>query len=393
MKICFITTTIFNLGGVQRVVSVLASELSRNNKVDVICTDRTFKVNREMYNLNSNVSIKFNSELLHKKFTNKVICKISREVNSITGILNNSVMSDLLFYGYCPNEVQDRFIKYLNTRNYDVIIGVEGYYSIVLGKISDKLNGKTIGWMHNSYNAYLNNKGKYYWKQEELFKKYIPKLNCNVVLTYDDKIRYKEKLGIDCKVIYNPLSFECNKKSSCDKKSIIFVGRLLEQQKGLDLLIEVFNIIHKKKSDWILKIVGEGPDRESLRSHIEKYNLKNNVILLGQCDNVKDHYLESSIFVSTSRWEGFGLAITEAMECGLPVVAFDNSGPKEIISKPNINGVLVGDYNINKFADEIISLIENDEKRESMALESVKRAQDFKIDNIIKQWIQIIEKQ
>lgn len=47
MKICFITTTIFNLGGVQRVVSVLASELSKNNKVDVICTDRTFKVNRE----------------------------------------------------------------------------------------------------------------------------------------------------------------------------------------------------------------------------------------------------------------------------------------------------------------------------------------------------------
>lgn len=168
---------------------------------------------------------------------------------------------------------------------------------------------------------------------------------------------------------------------------------MLEQQKGLDLLIEVFNIIHKKKSDWILKIVGEGPDRESLISHIEKYNLKNNVILLGQCDNVKDHYLESSIFVSTSRWEGFGLAITEAMECGLPVVAFDNSGPKEIISKPNINGVLVGDYNINKFADEIISLIENDEKRASMSLESIKRAQDFKIDNIIKQWIQIIEKQ
>ena len=144
MKICFITTTIFNLGGVQRVVSVLASELSKNNKVDVICTDRTFKVNREMYNLNSNVSIKFNSELLHKKFTNKVICKISREVNSITGILNNSVMSDLLLYGYCPNEIQDRFINYLNTRNYDVIIGIEGYYSIVLGKISDKLNGKTI---------------------------------------------------------------------------------------------------------------------------------------------------------------------------------------------------------------------------------------------------------
>lgn len=73
MKICFITTTIFNLGGVQRVVSVLASELSKNNKVDVICTDRTFKVNREMYNLNSNVSI----SLIQSFYIRSLLTKLS----------------------------------------------------------------------------------------------------------------------------------------------------------------------------------------------------------------------------------------------------------------------------------------------------------------------------
>jgi glycosyltransferase involved in cell wall biosynthesis len=392
MKICFITSTIFNLGGVQRVLSVLASEISKNNKVDVICTDDNFKINREMYNLNSNVNIRFNSQLLNKKFTNKVICRVFQKVNLSTGIFNKLTMNDILTYIYYPSEIQNRFIDYLNVQNYDVVIGVEGYYSLLLGIICDKLNAAAIGWQHNSYDAYLNNKDRYYWKQDELFKEYVPRLNKYVVLTNDDKIKYKERLRIDCEVIYNPLSFECDKKSSCDKKNIIFVGRLMEQQKGLDFLIEAFNKIHKVKEDWILKIVGDGPDKENLINNIKKYNLESSVILVGKSDNVKAYYLDSSIFVSTSRWEGFGLAITEAMECGLPIVSFDNSGPKEIINKPDINGILVENYDVNKLASEIINLIEDDKKRKSMSLESIKRAQDFKVDNIIKQWIKIIEK-
>jgi len=392
MKICFITTTIFNLGGVQRVLSVLASELSKNNKIDIICTNNDFEINRDMYDLNFDVNIKINSQLLNKKFTNKVICKVFQKVNLSTGIFNNLTINDIATYIYYPNEIQNRFIDYFNTQNYDVVIGVEGYYSLLLGIINDKLNAKTIGWQHNSYDAYLNNKDKYYWKQDKLFEKYIPKLNKYIVLTNDDKVKYKENFGIDCEVIYNPLSFESHIKSTCNEKNIIFVGRLIEQQKGLDFLIEAFNIVHKAKEDWILDIVGDGPDREKLINNIKKYNLQNNVILIGQSDNVKKHYLESSIFVSTSRWEGFGLAITEAMECGLPVVAFDNSGPKEIINKPNLNGILVENHNVTQLANEIIKLIEDDEKRKSISLQSIERAQDFNVDNIIKQWTEIIEK-
>lgn len=391
MKICFITTTIFNLGGVQRVVSVLASELCKNNKVEIICTDERFHINREVYNLNSNINIKFNRDLLKKNLPNKVFCKSFQKLNLLTGVFNNLKMEDILTYAYYPKEIQNEFINYLNLQNYDIVIGIEGYYSLLLGIISDKLNAKTIGWQHNSYDAYLKNKDKYYWKQDKLFQKYIPKLNSYVVLTNSDKEKYKKSLGIECAVIYNPLSFECHKKSTCNEKDIIFVGRLLEEQKGLDLLIEAFSIIHKAKKDWNLKIVGDGDDKDSLINSIKKYNLENNVLLTGKCDNVKEHYLYSSIFVSTSRWEGFGLVITEAMECGLPVVAFDNSGPKEIINKPDINGILVKDYNVAKFAEEVIKLIEDDDKRKSMSLEAIKRAQDFKIDKIIKQWNEIME--
>lgn len=392
MKICFITTTIFNLGGVQRVVSVLASELSKNNKVEVICTDERFHINREMYSLNSSVGINFNKKLIQKNFINKVFCKTFQKVNLLTGIFNNVNMDDLLTHAYYPKEIQKKFINYLNLQKYDIVIGIEGYYSLLLGIIGDSLNAKTIGWLHNSYDAYLKNKDKYYWKQDKLFKKYIPKLNCCVVLTNSDKIKYKKRLGIGCEVIYNPLSFECHMKSQCNEKDIVFVGRLLEVQKGLDLLIEAFSRIHEAKKDWKLKIIGDGDDKDSLINNIKKHNLEDNVLLTGKCDNVKEHYLHSSIFASTSRWEGFGLSITEAMECGVPVVAFDNSGPKEIIDKPDINGVLVENHDAAKFAEAVIKLIEDGEKRKNMSLESIKRAQDFKSDKIIKQWNKLMEK-
>lgn len=392
MKICFITNTIFNLGGVQRVVSVLASKLSESYEVDVLCTDKNFKINRKLYNLDSKVNIKINSELLNKKITSKIIEKVFRKLNYLSGIFNNAKMKDILAHIYYPNKIRCNFIKYLNSQDYDFIIGVEGYYSILVGIIADKLTAKTIGWQHNSYDAYLNNKGIYYWNQDELFRKYVAKLNQYIVLTNDDKVKYQQKLGIDCRVIYNPLSFESDIKSLCCEKKIIFVGRLVEQQKGLDLLIEAFKIVYKVKNDWILNIIGDGVDREKLINNIKKYNLQNNVILIGQSDNVKEHYLKSSIFVSTSRWEGFGLVITEAMECGLPIVSFDNSGPKEIINKPNINGILVKNHNVAQLANEIIKLIEDDKKRKSISIESIKRAKNFNVNYIIKQWIEIIEK-
>lgn len=391
MKICFITSTIFSLGGVQRVVSVLANKLSENCKVEVLCTDEKFKIDRSLYNLNPKIKVQLNHDLLRKRIGSKIIGKVFRKINYKDGILNNSKMKSILAYTYYPYEIRNNFIKYLNSQNYDAIIGVEGDYSLLLGIITDKLKTRSIGWQHNSYDAYLNNKDKYYWGQDELFKSYIPKLNEYVVLTNDDKIKYKEKLGVDCKVIYNPLSFESNMKSSYDNKSIIFVGRLVEQQKGLDFLVEAFSKVHKSKNDWTLNIVGEGPDKQKLIDSIKKFNLENSIVLSGESDNVKEHYLKSSIFISTSRWEGFGLVITEAMECGLAVVAFDNSGPREIINKPNINGILVKRYDVNQLANEIIKLIEDKEKRKNISYESIKRAEDFKINYIIDQWNKTIK--
>lgn len=386
MKICFITGTIFNLGGVQRVLSVLASELSKNYEVDILCTNDKYIINRQLYNLNSNVNIKINTQLVHEKFINKFICKVFKRINKLTNIFNKKSMISILTYIYYPDRIQEKFVNYLNAEEYDIVVGVEGRYSVLLGILADKLNCKVIGWQHNSYDAYLNNKNRYYWNQDQLFKQYLPNLHKCIVLTKEDKNIYKQKLGVNCEVIYNPLSFYSNEKSKCENKSIIFVGRLSEQQKGLDLVIQAFNLVHNEKKDWILKIVGDGPDRDKLIEHINRYNLIDNVILVGKSDNVKKHYLDASIFISSSRWEGFGLVITEAMECGLPVISFANSGPKEIIDNNGVNGILVPCYDVNKLAYNIIELINNKEKRKKISEQSIIRAQCFKIEKLLLQW-------
>ena len=390
MKICFITTSIFSLGGVQRVVSVLANELSSVHDVHILCVDDRFAIDRTIYNLKEEIDIEINSELLKKTYTNRIVCKICSEINKNTGFFNNEKMNKILTYMYYPLEIQKKFIKYLKPKNYDIIIGVQGYFSLLLGIISKDIKGKIIGWQHNSYDAYLRNKDKYYWQQDELFKKYIPELYKCIVLTKEDKKLYKANLNVDCEFIYNPISFECQEKHNYTSKNIIAVGRLSEA-KGFDMLIKAFSIVNKEKRDWTLKIVGDGPEKMNLIKIIEKYNLKDNVFLVGPSNNVKDHYLESSIFISSSRWEGFGLVVIEAMECGLPVIAFENSGPKEIIDKDGVNGILVNKNDINKLAENIILLIDNEEKRRNISIQSKKRAQDFNIKKIIFEWEKILK--
>ncbi|MBE6088926.1 MAG: glycosyltransferase family 4 protein [Clostridium beijerinckii] len=391
MKICFVTSNIFSLGGVQRVTTVLANELVKDNEVDILCTSDKHKLNYELYHLNRSVNIQVNSIMHKKRLISKLICKSLMIVNNKTGIFNKSKYIKTLNKIYFPGKIQKRFLEYLNTKNYDVIIAVEVLYSMLIGSIANELDAKTIGWQHNSYEAYFETKDKYCWNIDKMFKSSISKLDKCVVLTEHDKNKIEEKMGIKSVCIYNPLSFTSEQKSSCNNRTILSVGRLVQEQKGFDLLLDAYKIVSKKHPNWKLIIVGDGPDKEKLEDKISELQLINNVEIRPFTTDVNYYYLNSSIFVSSSRWEGFGLVITEAMECGLPVVAFANSGPKEIINKNGINGILVPTKNVKELALQIISLIENHDKRKDMSIKAIERAQDFNVKRVAERWNRVLE--
>ena len=391
MNICFLTRTIFDLGGIQRVVSVIASELCENYNITILCTTNKYKIDRNLYNLNDKVNIVIDENLFNKSFICKAYSKSLRILETKTEILHKKKFIGLLTQIYYPTEVQNTFINYFNSKDYDVIVGIGGDYSLLFGIIADRLKAKTIGWQHNSYDAYFNTPYKYNWKQDELFKVFIKKLDKYIVLTDEDKKLIDKNFMINSDRIYNPLSFTSDEKSSCEEKNILCVGRLVQEQKGLDLLIKAFykvSLIHK---DWILYIIGDGEDKDKISELINNLNLENKIKIEPSTNNIKEYYLNSSILISSSRWEGFGLVITEAMECGLPVIAFANSGPKEIINKPNENGILVPCENIHALAEKIIDLIENEEKRKRIATEAAVRAKDFSKSKIYEEWNRILQ--
>ncbi len=391
MKICFIADSIFNIGGVQRVVSVIANQLSETNEVSIMCINNNYPIDRQLYNLSNNIKVEINKDIVksRKNFLKRVIYKIGRRLVERDKIhLNYKLLFDL----YYSNIRRDKLIEYINKKNYDVVIAIEGNNSVILGSIANRLKAKTVGWQHNSFDAYFNNPFKYYWKQDEIFKKYLAELDYCIVLTDYDKAKYIKNFNKDikCITIYNPLSFESECKSYCTNKNILFVGRLVKEQKGLDMLIEIFKKVHAKRPDWSLTIVGDGKDKKALEESIKNNDLKESVHVFPHTSNIIKHYINASIFISTSRWEGFGLVITEAMECGLPVVAFNNSGPQEIIESMK-NGILVEKYDIENMIENLIYLIDNKTVRCSIAKNAIERAQDFNMRNIMRKWIEILK--
>lgn len=195
--------------------------------------------------------------------------------------------------------------------------------------------------------------------------------------------KIKEKINY----IPNPVTFRSERKADYDSKTVLAVGRL-DYIKGFDLLIKAWKTVNEKYPDWELKIVGDGEERKNLKNLINELNLKN-VKLVGMQNDVKSFYLSSSIYVMSSREEGMPMVLVEAMECGLPIVAFANVGAKFLV-KEKVNGFLCEIGDTESLANNIINLIENKKLRVKMGKKSKELVKKFYIENLAHKWDRIL---
>lgn len=223
-----------------------------------------------------------------------------------------------------------------------------------------------------------------YWKRK--VEKQTSKLSALVLLTNHDAdswVGFTKTI-----VIPNSLPFYPQQASSCENKQVIFVGRFNEQ-KGLEYLIETWEKVHRRHSDWSLHMYGEGEQELKLRQLIQKASLENVVIVHQPTKYIMDKYLESSIFLLTSRFEGLPMVLIEAFACGLPIVSFNCPwGPADII-KDGEDGFLVEYLNTDEAAQRVCQLIEDPELRKKMGAKARVNVQRYKREVIMRQWIDL----
>lgn len=185
--------------------------------------------------------------------------------------------------------------------------------------------------------------------------------------------------------IHNPLSFRSDAKSTCQNKTIISVGSWTPA-KGMDQLLEAFGPLANRYSDWTIELYGSGQDEQLLRSIVKKYSMERQVFLNPPTTDIASKLIDASIYAFPSRSDGFGLVITEAMECGLPTVAMDcPCGPCEIVSEET--GIVVPDKDIVAFRNALQQLMDSPSLRVKMGNAATKAVTRFYPDSIMPQWI------
>ena len=356
-KICFFSGDITRSGGTERVSTVIANQLVKNKDLD-ICILSLWENNKELFfHLDSEIR---RYTLFEKTTNGKKIFKYILTVR--------------------------QFVK---RNNIDVLIDIDGILDMYSIPALIGVNCALISW--EQFNYYYNPDGPYRKVTRRLAAK---KADAIVVLTDEDKKNYEEASKIHGKIrrIYNPIesTIGVSNKYDVGSKAIISAGRLTNQT-GFDMLVDVADIVLKKHTDWKWIICGEGEERKALEEKIKEYKLERNLILKGNVDNIEEHYKKSAMFVLTSRAEGFGLVLTEAKKEGLPCVSFRcPAGPGEIILD-GVNGCLIDCFNIEEMAEKINMLIENQDMRKKFSDNAMVGTEKFNIDEIGKQWKELIE--
>jgi len=207
------------------------------------------------------------------------------------------------------------------------------------------------------------------------------RLDALTVLSSEDLRDYGALVGGRVHRIPNPVTELDGGRSDGSAKVVVAAGRL-NTQKGFDLLIEAWRAVAERHPGWTLRIFGSGPERAAL----ERAAAGLPVELPGRTDALGAAMAAGSLFVLSSRWEGFGLVLVEAMGKGLPVVSFDcPRGPSDIVT-PGEDGLLVPPEDVPGLTAALLELIEDPPRRARMAATARETARRYEPAAIVPQW-------
>lgn len=371
----YITSLHLLHGGVEMAITLLANALvKRGFNVEILCI---YNLGDPAYSIDKKVKITYlsdvhpNREEFYKAVKEKNVPLMIRE-----GVYSVKVL-------YLKNKVMADAIKRIDK---GVIISTRNEHSVLLSKYGRREVRKV---------AQLHHDHKFEKRLIRDFKKKYTNIDYFVLLTEklkdEVKTMMKEDTHTKCVVIPNFLSDMSEVLHSERKRQVLAVGRL-HSVKGFERLIKIWKRFDAK-DETVLKIIGDGQEKEALQNLIDKYCLQEKVIMTGELshEKVMEEMHRSICYVMTSYSEAFPFVLIEAMAGGLPVVAYDvRVGPAAIVQNGE-SGFLIPDGNEELFIDKLRILCQDDKLREQMSKNAVQRSREFSEDSVMKKWLEILK--
>lgn len=350
MNIAFLINDITRFGGTERITITLANSFLRHgHHVTIISNLREYS--QLHFNLDSSIKVLYVHPIYRKREK-----RLSRMIEYLKTIL--------------------LLRKILKNNHFDLIIGQSFPMNAMLYFANGRV--KQIACEHIFYSYYES-------KILRAFRIFLYRRVSIVVVLNTIDYKHFEKYIHNVRLIPNMNYLKLSTTQSSLKNKIIISAGRLNFQKGFDLLIEAMSIVAERHKDWVLHIYGKGACKEQLEKQIRLLHLEKNVILKGNSHNLSEAYLNSSIYVLPSRFEGFGLVLIEAASFGLPIVSFDcPSGPSDILN--NDLGVLVPNGDVQQLAKSIMRMIEEPQLRFSYARKGKDIVEKYDEERIYPLW-------
>lgn len=355
MKLLYITNAINGAGGLERVLSIKASYLADilNYEVHIIVLNQ--KGAPLFYEFSSKI-------ILHDiaVFGNP-FQYLQRYIQGIKQVVAK-IQPDII--SVCDDGLKGFFIPKLLPKKIPIVYERHVSKIIELGENPSFLKKIIVYFKFLAMNRLAKNFDRF------------------VVLTIDNIQEWKLNNLV---VISNPLTFYPATSAALTNKKVIAVGKQ-GLQKGYDRLLDSWRIVQDAHPDWELSIYGAFEENKRLLIQAKQLHIENSVHFFEPVKNIEAKFLVSSVFAFSSRFEGFGMVLIEAMACGVPCVSFDcPCGPSSIIEN-NEDGFLVSNGDTNAFANKLMELIQKDEKRILMGQAAKENVKRYLPETIMPQW-------